>query len=322
MFAYLIRKLLLAIPLVLGVITLIFVLVELSPGDATDRFFTPETPPEVRQLIEQKWGLDQPASTRYLITMKNLMTGDFGRSIFQERPVFDIIAEALPNTIILSFATILIIQFVGVTLGSIQAVRQYSLTDNTISVTSLIFYSMPSFWLALMLQLLFALKWPVLPSSGMTDAVMYDYMTTWEKAVDHLKHLILPAGALGLASAAGIARYMRSSLLEVIRQDFVRTARAKGLSERTVVVKHAMRNALLPIITIIGLQLPFLFSGSVLVESIFAWPGMGRLIVQAIFTQDTPVIIACFFVFTLLVVIGNLIADILYSVVDPRIRYG
>jgi len=321
-FAYLIRKLLLAIPLVLGVITLIFVLVELSPGDATDRFFTPETPPEVRQLIEQKWGLDQPASTRYLITMKNLMTGDFGRSIFQERPVFDIIAEALPNTIILSFATILIIQFVGVTLGSIQAVRQYSLTDNTISVTSLIFYSMPSFWLALMLQLLFALKWPVLPSSGMTDAVMYDYMTTWEKAVDHLKHLILPAGALGLASAAGIARYMRSSLLEVIRQDFVRTARAKGLSERTVVVKHAMRNALLPIITIIGLQLPFLFSGSVLVESIFAWPGMGRLIVQAIFTQDTPVIIACFFVFTLLVVIGNLIADILYSVVDPRIRYG
>ena len=322
MFAYLIRKLLLAIPLVLAVITLIFVLVELSPGDATDRFFTPETPPEVRQLIEQKWGLDQPATTRYFITMKNLMTGDFGRSIFQERPVFDIIAEALPNTVILNLATLLIIQLVGITLGSIQAVRQYSVTDNAISVTSLIFYSMPSFWLALMLQLIFALKWPVLPSSGMTDAVMYDYMTTWEKALDHLKHLILPAGALGLASAAGIARYMRSSLLEVIRQDFVRTARAKGLAERRVIVKHAMRNALLPIITIIGLQLRFLFSGSVLVESIFAWPGMGRLIVQAIFTQDTPVIIACFFVFTLLVVIGNLVADILYSVVDPRIRYG
>ena len=352
MFAYALRKALLAIPLVLGVITLIFILVELSPGDATDRFFTPETPPEVRELIEAKWGLDKPAHQRYLIMMKNMTIPkvfcgedpkdptdglpwyqcpegeergvglDFGRSIFQERPVFDIIAEALPNTVILSFATILIIQFVGVTLGSIQAVRQYSVTDNTISVTSLIFYSMPSFWLALMLQLLFALKWPVLPSSGMTDAVMYDYMTTWEKAIDHLKHLILPAGALGLASAAGIARYMRSSLLEVIRQDFVRTARAKGLSERKVIIKHAMRNALLPIITIIGLQLPFLFSGSVLVESIFAWPGMGRLIVQAIFTQDTPVIIACFFVFTLLVVIGNLVADILYSVVDPRIRYG
>ncbi|MCP4809455.1 MAG: ABC transporter permease [Proteobacteria bacterium] len=322
MFSYALRKLLLAIPLVIGVITLIFFLVELSPGDATDRFFTPETPPEVRQLIEAKWGLDKPAHERYFITVKNLLTGDFGRSIFQERPVFDIIMESLPNTIQLALMSIIIMQVVGITLGTIQAVRQYGWADSGVSIVSLFFYSMPSFWLALMLQLILTLKYPVLPSSGMTDAVMYDYMTTGEQILDRMKHLILPGVALSIARAAGIARYMRSSLLEVIRQDYIRTARAKGLPEWKVIIKHGMRNALLPIVTIIGLQLPFLFSGSVLVETIFAWPGMGRLIVSAIFTQDTPVIIGCFFVFTLLVVTGNLIADLLYSVVDPRIRYS
>lgn len=322
MLSYALRKLLLAIPLVIGVITLIFFLVELSPGDATDRFFTPETPPEVRQLIEAKWGLDKPAHERYFITLKNLLTGDFGRSIFQERPVFDIILESLPNTIQLALMSIIIMQLVGITLGSIQAVRQYGWADSGVSIVSLFFYSMPSFWLALMLQLILTLKYPILPSSGMTDAVMYDYMSTGEQILDRMKHLILPGVALSIARAAGIARYMRSSLLEVIRQDYIRTARAKGLPEWKVIIKHGMRNALLPIVTIIGLQLPFLFSGSVLVETIFAWPGMGRLIVSAIFTQDTPVIIGCFFVFTLLVVSGNLIADLLYSVVDPRIRYS
>ncbi len=322
MFSYVVRKVLLAIPLLIGVITLIFGLIELSPGDATDRFFNPETPPEVRQLIEQKWGLDKPAHERYVLMLSNLARGDFGRSIFQERPVFDIIWEALPNTILLSLVSLLIIQFVGVTLGTIQAIRQYTPADAGISIVSLFFYSMPRFWLALMLQLIFALVWPILPSSGMTDAVMHDYMSFGEQLLDYAKHLLLPGCALGIASAAGIARYMRSSLLEVIRQDYIRTAQAKGLPESTVTIKHGMRNALLPIITILGLQLPWLFSGSVLVETIFAWPGMGRLIVEAIFTQDTPVIIACFFVFTLIVVAGNLLADILYAVVDPRIRYS
>ena len=352
MFAYTLKRLLAAIPLVWGVITLIFVLVELSPGDATDKFFTPETPPEVREMIEAKWGLDRPAHERYVILLRNLTVPkvfcgddpkesddglgwrecpegeewgfglDFGRSIFQERPVFDIIGEALPNTIQLSLMSLLIIQVLGVSIGSFQAVRQYGWSDAGLSVTSLFFYSMPGFWLALMLQLLFALKWPILPSSGMEDAVMHDFMTPSEQFWDHIKHLILPATALGVARAAGVARYMRSSLLEVIRQDYIRTARSKGLSEFRVIVKHGMRNALLPIVTILGLQLPFLFSGSVLVEYIFAWPGMGRLIVNAIFSQDTPVIIACFFVFTLIVVAGNLLADLLYAVVDPRIRYS
>ena len=321
MFYYFLRKLLFAVPLVFGVITLIFILIEISPGDATSQFFNPDTPPEVRAMIEKKWGLDKSPFERYIITIKNLSMGDFGYSIHQERLVFDIIKETLPNTILLSMTTLFLIQIVGISLGTIQAIRQYGFLDSGISLVSLFFYSMPSFWLALMLQLIFSLKWQILPSSGMIDVVMYDYMSPSEQIWDRIKHILLPGVALGIAYAAGIARYMRSSLLEVIRQDYIRTARAKGLPAYKVILKHAMRNALLPVITILGLQLPFLFSGSVLVESIFSWPGMGRLIVQAIFTQDTPVIVACFFVFTLLVVLGNLLADLLYSIVDPRIRY-
>ena len=320
MIQYILRKLLLALPLLWGVVTLIFVLLQVSPGDATDRFFTPETPPEVREMIMVKWGLDQPVHVQYGRMLGNLATGDFGISIAQERPVFDIISEKLPNTLLLSAVTLSVVIVTGLSLGIAQAIRQYSLFDNMGSVVSLFFYSMPSFWLALMLILLFAVHWQWLPASGMVDAVMHDYMSPGEQLSDRIKHLILPGLGLGVASSAGMARYMRSSMLEVVRQDYIRTARAKGLSERQVILKHAVRNALLPIVTLIGLSLPFLFSGSVLIEYVFAWPGMGRVIVEAIFTQDTPLIIACFFVFTLLVVAGNLLADIAYSVVDPRIR--
>ncbi|MEM6926428.1 MAG: ABC transporter permease, partial [Myxococcota bacterium] len=204
------------------------------------------------------------------------------------------------------------------------------------SVGSLVLYSMPTFWLALMLQLLIGIYWAgwvqglglppgvqdtlTLPLSGMKDPIFYDDFGFFERIVDRFEHLILPGFAMGFAAAASTARYMRSSLLEVIRQDYIRTARAKGLPERLVIIRHGMRNALLPIVTLLGLSLPYLFSGSVLVEIVFSWPGMGRLIVTAIGQQDTPLIIACFFVFTLLVVLGNLIADILYAWVDPRIR--
>jgi len=320
MINYIIRKLLLAIPLILGVVTLIFILVQLSPGDATDRFFTPETPPEVRQMVMEKWGLDQPVYVQYLRMVGNLSTGDFGISIAQERPVFDIIGEKLPNTLLLSGVTLSVIIFTGISLGIAQSIRQYSLFDNLASVLSLFFYSMPSFWLALMLIIIFTVQLDLLPASGMVDAVEHDFMTPAEKLWDRFIHLLMPGLGLGVASSAGMARYMRSSMLEVVSQDYVRTARAKGLAETKVILKHTVRNAMLPIITLIGLSLPFLFSGSVLIEYVFAWPGMGRVIVEAIFTQDTPLIIACFFVFTILVVSGNLLADIAYSFVDPRIR--
>ncbi len=342
MVKYAIRKLLLAIPLVLCVISFIFLLVELSPGSVADKFFTPETPPEVRELIIAKYQLDQPAIFRYFAMLKNLMFLDFGHSMAQERPVFEIIFESLPNTILLSAVTLLITYPVGILLGSLQAVWHNTRTDAAVSVGALVLYSMPNFWLALMLQLIGGLYWTgwiedlnqagtlsdaamsylTLPLSGMADPYLEIVgASPWEQGVDRAKHLLMPGFAMGLAFSGSTARYMRSAVLETIRQDYIRTARAKGLRERTVIIKHAMRNALLPIITLMGLSVPFLFSGAVLIETVFAWPGMGRLILTAIYTQDTPLIIACFFVFTLMVVLGNLAADLAYALVDPRIKY-
>jgi len=384
---YAIRKLLLAIPLLIGVLTLVFVLLELAPGEPIDMFVSPDMGPDVRDLLVKKYGFDKPAWYRYLLMLWNVSTLDFGISIVENRPVLELIADRLPNTLILSGISLLVLFPVGIALGTVQAVRQGRMEDTAISVGSLFFYSMPRFWLALMLQLLLAFwltEWlgDTLPAlTGMSCNDMQGTVTTWCEAfpldgmespmaftwpewrflppswvqplyemtygpqhpvsidnaalaesgewsffefrrfMDLLWHLALPGVALGVASAAGTARYMRSSLLEVIRQDYIRTARAKGLPERMVILKHAMRNALLPIVTLLGLSLPFLFSGAVLTEYIFSWPGMGRLIVDSITKQDTPVIIACFLVFALLVVLGNLLADLAYAVVDPRIKY-
>jgi peptide/nickel transport system permease protein len=259
----------------------------------------------------------------------------------QERPVFDIILEALPNTVLLASTTLCVIFPVGIVIGTIQAVKQNRWPDTVLSVGSLVLFSMPEFWFAMMLQLFVAFYWSgwladlqrsgsispwiaetlSLPFSGMVSPMVVDEPTWGEWILDVAKHLVLPGVAMGIASAAATARYMRSSLLEVIRQDYIRTARAKGLQERTVILRHAMRNALLPVVTLVGLSLPTLFSGAVVLETIFAWPGMGRVIVSAIYQQDTPLIIACFYVFTLLVVAGNLVADIAYAWVDPRIQY-
>jgi peptide/nickel transport system permease protein len=318
---HVLRKLVLLLPLLAGVVSLIFVLVELSPGTVVDKFITPDTMPEVRERLVQKWRLDSPSWVRYLYMMRNLALLDFGVSMVQERPVFEIIAEALPNTLVLSAITLLSSYPLGILLGLVQGARRGSALDTALSLSSLFFYSMPAFWLALMVQLVFSFHWKILPSSGMYDAVLYDYMSPSQQIWNRIQHVLLPGVAMGVAHAAGVARYMRSSLLEVIRQDFIRTARAKGLSERRVLIHHAARNALLPVITLIGLSLPAVFSGSVLVESIFAWPGMGRLIVQAIFAQDTPLIIACFFVYTLVVAAGSILTDLAYALVDPRIRF-
>ena len=322
MLAYFARKLLLAIPLLVGVMALIFFLVELAPGDACAVFVNPDMDPATIAQLRESFGCDRPMLERFVLQMLNLATFDFGISISQQRPVVDIILEAVPNTLQLSLVTIVVGMSAGVTMGIVQAIRQRRFEDGAISVGSLLFYSMPGFWLALMLQLVFSLYWPILPSSQMTDPVTYDYLSFGGKLLDRLEHILLPGMAMGLAGAAGDARYMRSSMLEVIQQDFIRTARAKGLPERRVILKHALRNALLPIITLLGLNLPFLFSGAVLIEYVFAWPGMGRIIVGAISTQDVPLVMGCFMVFTVLVVAGNLLADLLYAIVDPRIRFS
>jgi peptide/nickel transport system permease protein len=257
----------------------------------------------------------------------SFLTGDFGYSFGQMRPIAEILPPVMWNTLQLSFVSLVVIFGLGMLIGIFQAVRQYSIADNILTFVALFFYSMPGFWFALMLILLFSLKasqwgWPVqFPASQMTS-VSYEFMTAGEQIKDRLMHLILPSIALGIGSAAGVARYMRGSMLEVIRQDYVRTARAKGLSERVVVFKHALRNALLPIITLLGLTLPYLFGGAVLVETIFAWPGMGRLIVEAVYQRDYPLVMATSFVIAVMVILGNLLADVLYAVADPRIRAG
>jgi peptide/nickel transport system permease protein len=317
---YILKKLLVAIPLLWGVVTLIFILLELSPGDISSKFFTPDMTPEVREMIAAKYGLDQPAWYRYLLMLRNVAVLDFGNSLSQERPVFDIIADHILPTLILSAITLVVTYPVGIAIGTWQAVRSGKPDDTTLSVTSLTFYSMPSFWLALMLQMVFAAWLGWLPIDGAYDRNVFD-PTPSEALWDRFVHLILPGVAMGVASAAGVARYMRSSLVEVLQQDYIRTARAKGLSEARVIVAHGLRNALLPIVTLIALSMPALFGGSVLVEQVFSWPGMGRLILQAIFEQDTPLIVACFFVFTLVVVVSSLAADLAYALVDPRIRF-
>jgi peptide/nickel transport system permease protein len=325
--SYLLRRLIGAVPLLLGILTLIFFIIHLAPGDPTARYFSPNVSPEVVEQMRRNLGLDQPLHIQYFKWLVSFLKGDFGFSFGQMRPIGEILPEVLWNTLQLMVVSVVLIFIIGMLIGIIQAVRQYSILDNVLTFLALFFYSMPSFWFALMLILMFSLKasqwgfpdWLRLPASGMTE-VGYEFLPFGARMLDRLQHMILPAVALGIGNAAGVARYMRGSMLEVINQDYIRTARAKGLSERVVVFKHALRNAMIPIITLLGLYLPILLSGSVLVETIFAWPGMGRVIVEAIFQRDYPLVMATSFIAAALVVAGNLLADVLYAVVDPRIR--
>ena len=319
MTGYILKRTLQAIPILLGASTLIFFLMHAAPGDPTSIYIRPDIDPAVIEQMRKNLGLDQPVHVQYVRWLSSFAQGDFGFSFSQKRPIVDIIKDTLPNTLLLSSVALVVIFAIGVLIGTIQAVRQYSWVDNVATVGAFFFYSMPSFWFGLMLILLFSYKFQLLPASQMTS-VNHEFLPASEQWIDRLKHLIMPALALGIGSAASVARYMRSGMLEQIRQDYVRTARAKGLSERVVIFKHAMRNALIPVITLLGLTLPFLVGGAVLIETIFAWPGMGRLIVTAIFQRDYPVVLAIAFVSSIMVILGSLLADILYSVVDPRVR--
>ncbi|MDX1623092.1 MAG: ABC transporter permease [Gemmatimonadota bacterium] len=319
MTGYLAKRFLQAIPILLGASTIIFFLMHAAPGDPTSIYLAnPNIDPAVVEQMRRNLGLDQPVHVQYVKWLGSFLTGDFGYSFSQHRPISDILKDAIPNTLLLSAVALTLIFLIGVVVGTVQAVRQYSWMDNIATVASFFFYSMPSFWFGLMLILLFSYKMQLLPASQMTS-VDYEFLTVPNQWIDRLKHLLLPSLALGVGGAAAVARYMRSGMLEQIRQDYVRTARAKGLSERKVIFKHAMRNALIPVVTLLGLFFPFLMSGTVLIETIFAWPGMGRTIVNAIFMRDYPVVLASAFVIAVMVIVGNLIADVLYSVIDPRV---
>ncbi len=299
-------------------------LLHLAPGDPTAAYFNPNVSAEVIEQMRRNFGLDRPLHEQYLRWIGAFFTGDFGFSFSRLRPVSEVLGDALPNTLWLGGTSLFVIFAVGCAVGVIQAVKQYSKADHILTFAALFLYSIPTFWLGVVLILVVSSDgWPDalrLPISGM-QSLDYPQMGPWERVVDRLRHLLLPTVALGLSSAAAVARYMRGAMLETIDEDYIRTARAKGLSERRVIFGHALRNALIPIVSLLGLFLPILFGGAVVVEFIFSWPGMGRLMYDAISARDYPLVMAGSFLFAVLVILGNLLADLLYAVVDPRIRY-
>lgn len=324
---YLLRRLFLAVPLLFALATLLFFLAELAPGDAADVFLHPGLTAELQEQIRTNLGLDQPIGTRYVRWMGALLRGDLGYSHSYSAPVATVLGRVLPNTLLLTGTALVLAFLVGIAVGVVQASRRNSLLDSALNVGVVFFYSIPAFWLGIMLILIFGYgartlwAWPFhFPISG-AASVDYDLMGPVGRVLDRAWHLVLPAATLVLVLAAGVARYARSGMVEALGQDYVRAARARGLSERRVLWGHALPNSLLPLITVFGLYLPVLFSGAVFVETVFAWPGMGMIMVEAVATRDLPLVLAGSLLFAVFVVLGNLIADVLYAWADPRVRY-
>jgi peptide/nickel transport system permease protein len=322
------RRTLGAIPLLLGVASLVFLALSLAPGDPAALYIPRGASPEVIDQLRRTFGLDGPLVVRYFRWLGAFLRGDFGVSFHYSIPVRTQLLTVLPNTLLLAGTSLFLAFLIGSAVGVAQAVKQGKLTDSLLSVVTLFFYSMPSFWLGLMLILVFSVGaealwgWPLsFPASG-TVSPGADLLGPWERLVDRAHHLVLPCATLTLILAGGVARYVRASMLEALGQDYIRTARAKGLSEFRVILKHALRNALIPVVSLFGVYFPFLLSGTVLVEKVFGWPGMGQLMVDSIFRRDFPVVLAGTVIFGSTVVVGNLLADLLYGVVDPRIREG
>ncbi len=322
MIQYTFRRLLMMVPLVLGITVLTFLVMQLSPGRPTDVMtdLNVKMSAEAKQKLIQIYGLDQPWHIQYWKWLKRVGKLDFGTSFKDDRPVMDKIAERLPATLLLNILSLALIFLLSLIIGVYSAVHEKSVFDRLSTLFVYVGFSAPTFWIALLLMILFGLQWGLLPISGLRS-LNYDELSFGGKILDLAKHLTLPVLVTGLTSLAALSRYSRSAMLEVIRQDYVRTARAKGLGETRVIFKHALRNALIPIITLLGLMLPELIGGSFIFETIFAYPGMGRLGYDAIMARDYPVLMGIGTIVALLTLLGNLIADILYALADPRIRY-
>lgn len=321
MTAYIVRRLLQMIPLLFGVTFLTFALINLIPGSPVQRLRdNPKIRPEAAIELEHQLGLDQPWPIRYVNWLGNLVHGDLGVSMYNRLPVADRIWAAIPNTLVLAVSALSIALLVAVPLGIYSAVRHRSTFDHAATVGAVAMYAMPDFWLALLLVALFALKFkewgfPSLPVGGMTNA------RGGGDLLDRIQHLLLPVAALAMIQIGGWSAFIRSSMLETLRMDYVRTADSKGLSRRTVLYVHALKNAFLPLVTIVGLALPGLLGGALIIETIFAWPGMGRLTYEAVGRRDYTMIMATTLMFSVLTMVSNLIADVLYATLDPRIKF-
>lgn len=317
MITYFIRRILISIPILLGITFIVFLLASLMPGDAVLAMISAETPvsDEMIKMRQGELGLDQPLPVQYLRWMGNLLRGNMGYSFVSAESVSEMIAIRIPATLELMGVSLLISIILGITLGTISALKQYSWMDYGFTVFGFIGISIPDFFLGMILVFIFALTLKWFPTSGFVTAGQ-DF-----SIIDNLRHVFLPALALALVRTAVFMRYTRASILEVLGNDYVRTARAKGLKQNVIIVRHVLRNGLIPVITIIGISLGVLFAGSVIIETIFQWPGIGMMFMNAVTGRDSPVIMGYVLLTAVIVLISNLLTDLTYSFVDPRIRY-
>lgn len=302
---YLAKRLLAAVPVILGMTVLVFSILHLVPGDPVTIMLGEMTTQEAYDRARHELGLDKPLFVQYFSFLARLIRFDLGKSIIQKQEVTSLLAVKLPNTLSLTFSAFVFSYLLGILLGALAAVKQDSLFDYMSMGFAILGVSVPQFWLGFLLISLFSVRLHWLPIAGYGS----------------VKHLILPALTLGLGGAAEVARMTRSSMLEVIRQDYIQTARAKGLPDRAVVLKHGLRNALIPIATLLGLRIGWLFGGAVVIEIVFLRPGIGRMLVDAIYMRDFPVVQGVTFVLSITVILGNLLADVLYAIINPKVRY-
>lgn len=309
MWKYIVKRLLLMIPILLGVTFIVFFIMNLTPGDPAAIILGDQASAEALAAMRLELGLDEPLLVRYFKYIWDMLHGDLGLSYKNQLSVWAQVIDKFPNTAILAVAGIFVALIIGIPVGIISAKKQYTALDNTSMVLSLIGVSMPNFWLGLLLSLLFALKLGWLPSQGMGSGF-----------VGLLRSIVLPAITLGTGSAATVVRMTRSSMLEVIRQDYISTARAKGISERQVTFRHMLKNAMIPIVTAVGLQFGSLLGGAMLTETVFSWPGLGRLMVESINSKDIPMVMGATIFLAIMFSIVNLIVDLVYAFIDPRIK--
>jgi peptide/nickel transport system permease protein len=315
---YLVRRLLIAIPSLLGISVVLFMVLALAPGDPFEELATnPNVPPQVRMALRLKFGLDDPVPVRYVHWLTAMLSGDWGFSFVSRVNVDQLIMQRLPATLFVIGAAQLLALAVALPVGIYAAMRPYSLFDQIANTLAFVGFSLPTFFTGLLFILVFSISLDWLPFVYRADIDATGWRWYWE----HVRQAVMPIAVLGLFLGASLTRYVRSAVLDVIRLDYVTTARAKGLGERTVVIKHIVRNALIPVVTLVALQMPAIFGGAIVTEQIFRIPGIGSLLISSILANDTPVVMAVTFVFSCLVVLFNLVADILYGWLDPRITY-
>ena len=317
----LVRRGLAGLAVVAGVVTLTFFLLRLAPGDPAEHLLGPTATAQQVAAQRHALGLDRPLPAQYAAWVVRFLRGDWGTSIATGRPVGALLGGAWPATVRLVALSLLLSYLLGIAIGAVQAMRGGSRLDTALSVSTAMLFAMPGYWLGLMLVMVFTYWGRLLPSFGAAgfDA---DFLTGWARLADQLRHLALPLATLTLIGIGGIARFVRGAMLDVQGAAFVTTARAKGISPLSVARRHVLRNALIPVVTLLGLSLPALFSGAVFVEAVFAWPGVGRILVEAVRARDYPVVMAATAVSAALVVLGNILADLLAAWVDPRTRPG